>query len=55
MGGLAGVLVIHLWVRPLEGFPAGWNLGLRHPMEQFKDWVIEARTAEPTHPLSCGY
>ena len=48
---LLGVLVIHLWVRPLEGFPAGWNLGLRHPMEQFKDWVIEARTAEPTHPL----
>ena len=48
---LVGVLVIHVWVRPFEGFPNGWNLGLRQPMEEVKEWVIVARTAEPTHPL----
>ncbi|HLA44188.1 MAG TPA: proline/glycine betaine ABC transporter permease, partial [Aggregatilineales bacterium] len=32
-------------------FPDSWNLGLRSTIDDFKEWVIVARSRDPVHPI----
>ncbi len=46
--GLVLILVAQSQPELLDQFPAGWNLGLRQPIDQFQGWVIANQN---THPL----
>ena len=46
--GLALLLIVYnLFVQPIAGFPDGWNIGLRAPLDEFKKWVVGNRATSP--------
>lgn len=45
------LLLVHHFVISFGVFPEAWNLGLRATMDEFKEWVIIAKTSDPVHPL----
>jgi glycine betaine/proline transport system permease protein len=45
------LFLVHRFVHDFGAFPAAWNLGLRPVIDDFKEWVIVARSREPIHPM----